>query len=295
MYKWKLEIFEKKSFSRDIIAADFHMDLSIVSFQLLSKSRPHPENEPHYRTFDFYSISHLIGGQGVFWYNEKMTVVHPGQAVIICPGVVHDYFGFNEYYIEDGIDFTGPLADYLHEKGLLQGGIIELGKERCLDKIIHNHISLDFRAKIRAKLELVDFLLKLPVPDSSKAKDEQFGRLDKLIRMIYNDPVKWWTVTEMAEFCKLSQVQFRRVFQRQVGVSPKHFIDEVKLKAAAQKLQYTNMTLSQLAEQFNYKDQFHFSRRFKDIFGITPAKYRSGIHDAYRNYKKRTESADTNK
>jgi AraC-like DNA-binding protein len=274
MYKRKLEIFEQKVFSKDIIATDFHMDLSIVSFQLLAKCRPHPKNEPHYRTFDFYSISHLVGGQGVFWDNEKMTIVHPGQAVIICPGMVHDYFGFNEYYIEDGIDFTGPIADYLHEKGLLKSGIIDLGKERCLDKAIHNHISLDFRAKIRAKLELINLLLKLPSPDSNKVKDEQLGRLDKLIRMIYNNPEKWWTVAEMADICKLSQVQFRRVFKYQVGVTPKRFIDEVKLKAAAQKLQYTDMSLTQLAEQFNYKDQFHFSRRFKELFGITPAKYR---------------------
>ena len=275
MHKLNPEIIENKNLSTNLISKDFSIDLSIVSFQLLSKSCLRDNNKPLYRTFDFYSISHLIGGEGVFWYNGKMTIVHPGQAIIICPGAVHDYFGFNDYYIEDGIDFTGPLADYLHENNLLETGVVELGKKRCLDTIINDSISLGIKEKVNAKLKLIDLLVKLPSMGADKAKDEQFQQLDKLIRMIYNEPEKWWTVSEMADFCNLSAVQFRRVFQRHVGASPKRFIDEVKLKAAAQKLQYTNMSLSKLASQFNYKDQFHFSRRFKDIFGITPAKYRS--------------------
>lgn len=275
MHKLNLEIIENKVLSTNLVSTGFSMDLNIVNFQLLSKSSLRNNNKPFYRTFEFYCISHLIGGEGVFWYNDKMTIVHPGQAIIICPGEVHDYFGFNDYYIEDCIDFTGLLADYLHENNLLETGVVELGKKRCLDTIINDSISLGIKEKINAKLKLIDLLVNLPSVGADKAKDEQFQQLDKLIRMVYNEPEKWWTVSEMAEFCKLSEVQFRRVFQRHVGTSPKRFIDEVKLKAAAQKLQYTNMSLSNLASQFNYKDQFHFSRRFKDIFGITPAKYRS--------------------
>ena len=275
MHKLNLEIIENKVLSTNLVSTGFSMDLNIVNFQLLSKSSLRNNNKPFYRTFEFYCISHLIGGEGVFWYNDKMTIVHPGQAIIICPGEVHDYFGFNDYYIEDCIDFTGLLADYLHENNLLETGVVELGKKRCLDTIINDSISLGIKEKINAKLKLIDLLVNLPSVGADKAKDEQFQQLDKLIRMVYNEPEKWWTVSEMAEFCKLSEVQFRRVFQRHVGASPKRFIDEVKLKAAAQKLQYTNMSLSNLASQFNYKDQFHFSRRFKDIFGITPAKYRS--------------------
>jgi AraC-like DNA-binding protein len=275
MYKKKLQVRESKVLPDNLIATDFSIDLTVGNFQVMTKIPPRKKNEPRYRTFKFYCISHLIGGKGVLWHDDKMTVIHPGQAVIICPGAVHDYFGVNDYYIEDTIDFCGPLVDYLCARNLIKTGVAELGMERCLEPIINDIVSLDPETKIRAKLRFIDILLKLSTSTNESSNHEQFWRFDELIRMIYNEPERWWTVKEMAEFCNLSQVQFRRVFERHVGIQPKKFIDEVKLKAAAQKLQYTDLSIKQIADLFNYKDQFHFSRRFKSIFGVTPARYRT--------------------
>ena len=258
-----------------LIATDFSIDISIGNFQLMSKVPPRQENKPRYRAFNFYCVSHLIGGQGVLWHDDKMTVIHSGQAVIICPETVHDYFGVNDYYIEDTIDFCGPLADYLSARNLIKTGVFDLGMDRYLEPIIGDIVSLNPETKIRAKLRFIELLLKLGGSATDSENHEQFWRLDKLIRMIYNEPERWWTVKEMAEFCNLSQVQFRRVFERHVGISPKRFVDEVKLKAAAQRIQYTSLSIKQVSDLFNYKDQFHFSRRFKELFGVTPTKYRA--------------------
>lgn len=275
MHKKKPLIMERKALPKNLTDADFSLDISIVNFRSGWKNNPHAVDTPFYRTFDFFCISHLLEGQGAFWHDEQMNVIHPGQAILICPGFIHDYFGLEDFYVEDTIDFTGPCADYLYKSGIITSGVVDLGAERHIDSIIHDNVSLDPRLKIRAKLNLIDLLLRIQPPAIVESDDKRFQRFDKLIRMIQLEPERWWTVADMAEFCNLSQVQFRRIFQHHVGTSPKLFVDEVKLKSAATRLLHTDLTLSKIASQFNYKDQFHFSRRFKKVMGMSPAEYRN--------------------
>jgi len=275
MHKKNIIIKERKSLPRKLMAQDFSLDISLLNYRAMCCNTPRLVNEPFYRTFDFYCISHMVGGKGVFWHNDIMTEVHPGQAIIICPDFVHDFFGLGESYIEDTIDFTGTGADYFRQKGIITSGIISMGTERRLMSIINDYVSINPISQIHSKLNLINLLLETKSPHlNGKSDNKHYHAIDNLIRKVCLNPEKWWTVSEMAELCELSQVQFRRVFLYYSGKTPKNFIEEVKLKAAARKMLDCDHPICQLAQQFNYHDQFHFSRRFKKIFGINPSEYR---------------------
>ena len=56
---------------------------------------------------------------------------------------------------------------------------------------------------------------------------------------------------------------------------PKEYIEELKLRHAADILLSSDISIKDTARRFGYRDPFHFSRRFKLRFGVSPENYRS--------------------
>ena len=67
---------------------------------------------------------------------------------------------------------------------------------------------------------------------------------------------------------------FRRRFTREIGIAPARFRAERTIEAACHLLQYTGMAGAQIAERLGYADEYHFSRRFKQLRGETPTQFR---------------------
>ena len=78
------------------------------------------------RYFQYYSISHMYDGAGLFWLKDTdvCTEVQPGDFVIVTPQTVHRYGGWaGKSYCEDALIFSGPVADMLMRSGILSSGV----------------------------------------------------------------------------------------------------------------------------------------------------------------------------
>lgn len=81
-------------------------------------------------------------------------------------------------------------------------------------------------------------------------------------------------VSELAEAVKLSEIQFRRKFKQEFGVTPQQFILRARLQAAGHLLRRGNKPIAILASESGFSDQSYFTRQFKQYFGETPLQYR---------------------
>lgn len=229
------------------------------------------------RYFEFYGFSHLIRGRGWFFSEDsgKLEEFEPGCGVMTCPGFVHDYAGLNSEYVEDSIVFAGPLADTLADAGIISSGIVDVGRERRLLPVIELAMDPAPRSQLAANIELQSFLLDIFRKNALRRhSDENSSSIDVLVNEIKRNPARWWTLPEMASFCNLSKNQFRRVFRERTGINPKKYVDEIKITHAAGMLCSSDATVADVAESFSYSDPFHFSRRFKEITGLSPENYR---------------------
>ncbi len=232
-----------------------------------------PPYEP--RHFEFYCISHLIKGCGWYWIPGKpLEIFEEGKAVMVTPRFTHCYSGHNVNYVEDTICFTGIIADCLFKAGILNDGIIEMGKARRLLPIIEKASDPSRDSQIAANIELQNLIVELYFENRNVKEKEKYPFIKSLIEEIKNSREKWWTVSEMAEFCSLSEAQFRRVFYAHTGTSPKDYVDRLKIMNAAESLSYSTGSIAEIARNFGYSDPFHFSRRFKQITGLSPENYR---------------------
>lgn len=228
------------------------------------------------RYFEFYCISHLINGRGFLWTPDApVKEFGPGQAVMTTPGTIQCYGGYNDCYDEDTVCFTGSVADGLARCGVLKCGIFNLGKARKLIPIIDLAHDPSEKSQILANMALQNLLFEVYRDKIVSEEDGgRHGAFEELIQGIKDGPSKWWTVEEMAAFCNMSPTHFNRTFKRYTGLSPKTYVDRLKIQMAAERIANTDESLSQVAEFFGYTDPFHFSRRFKQMAGDSPANYR---------------------
>ena len=81
------------------------------------------------------------------------------------------------------------------------------------------------------------------------------------------------TVKAVAEHCLVSEVYLRKLFERELHVSPFRKITEMRM-TRAKMLVDEKRPLKEIAIMIGYSDVFQFSRAYKRHFGYSPTKFR---------------------
>jgi len=81
-----------------------------------------------------------------------------------------------------------------------------------------------------------------------------------------------WPIGEMAAAAGMSERAFRTAFHEVTGLSPKTFYDHTRLTLAEEMLKLGAHNVSEIAGRLGYSSPFHFSKAFKQKYGIPPAR-----------------------
>jgi AraC-like DNA-binding protein len=252
-----------------------HDQYGLWIFRLMRRRRTPSKPAVQPRTFDFYGFCHLTNGKGWYWTGgDSVREVLPGQGILTFPGFRHDYGGYDTFFEEDALSFTGPVADHLRQAGILHNGIVELGSARRLLPVIEAAADPSHDSQIRANMALQNLLVDLHFEHLQTPATRDYPEIDRLIRTLRDHPDRIWTVESMADFCNLGLTRFRIVFRKRTGHSPKEFIDRERIQQACEMLCTSRRAIVAIATRIGYADPCHFSRRFKEIIGLSPKAYR---------------------
>lgn len=67
------------------------------------------------------------------------------------------------------------------------------------------------------------------------------------------------------------------LFHKNLQISPGEYIRRIKLQESKQMIRENNLNFTQIASELHYSTVHHFSRQFKDKFGITPTEYAKSV------------------
>ncbi len=81
-------------------------------------------------------------------------------------------------------------------------------------------------------------------------------------------------IEDLAAACQLSISRFRSVFTSLLGVSPRGHLQVRRMRKAEQLLLGGEEKIRQVAFSAGWADEFHFSRIFKRLHGVSPLAYR---------------------
>ena len=85
------------------------------------------------------------------------------------------------------------------------------------------------------------------------------------------------TVPLLAEKVEVSPSYLTALFHKNLQISPGEYIRRVKLQESKQMIRENSMTFTEIAAALQYSTVHHFSRQFKEKFGITPTEYARSV------------------
>lgn len=94
------------------------------------------------------------------------------------------------------------------------------------------------------------------------------------------------TTEMLAEICHMSPSQFRQNFKKCLGVSPRRYVDNLRLSKSCQLLLETELSILDIALQCGYNSLSSYNSHFTARYGESPTKWKK----ARRNIKKRNYS-----
>ena len=67
------------------------------------------------------------------------------------------------------------------------------------------------------------------------------------------------------------------LFHKNLQISPGEYIRRIKLQESKQMIRENNLNFTEIAAELQYSTVHHFSRQFKEKFGITPTEYAKSV------------------
>lgn len=83
------------------------------------------------------------------------------------------------------------------------------------------------------------------------------------------------SVPALAGRAAMSERNFQRVFTRELGKSPKHYVEEIRLEAVRRKLERSTQGMEEIAAACGYNSADVMGRSFVRQLKVTPAEYRA--------------------
>ncbi len=111
------------------------------------------------------------------------------------------------------------------------------------------------------------------LPDRAR---EQFLQCKALLD---SDPVRFRSLAEVAAETGLARPRLFRLFRRYQGSTPYQYLLRQKMNVAAHDLIGTDRLVKEVAAMAGFGDPLHFSRVFRSVHGISPARLRASLRE----------------
>lgn len=95
------------------------------------------------------------------------------------------------------------------------------------------------------------------------------------IEQNFQNPV---TIEQLAASCGLNRSYFGKIFHESIGKSPQEFLISYRMTKAAELLKLTTLSIADVGNAVGYENQLHFSRAFKNTYGVSPRQWRNEHH-----------------
>lgn len=188
--------------------------------------------------------------------------------------LVCGHFAFDQEARHPLIDALPPyihLTSYADRSGSwLENTIRMIGNEAGRDLPGGDIIALKLAEIIFAQA-LRTYLSTTSAPGLTGFADP---RLARALTALHAEPSRDWTLEDLAAAAGMSRTAFAEKFAESMSVTPMAYLTRWRMLLARARLKETPETVPAIAEDVGYRSEAAFSRAFKKIFGIPPARYR---------------------
>ena len=275
-----------RNFIFSVFPSENFVDLCLYQFGLEQCAPAHsfgPAARNH------YLFHYVISGSGTLKIHdeqgaEKDCEISAGQGFMIFPGEITTYIAspqtpweytwieFDGLHAKESVEIAG-LSPYnpvyhSHSDEIRENMVNEMlyivhhKNETPLCLIGHLYLFLDSLMRSAAHMHR---------PTPNKLRDFYLKEAISFIEQNFQNNI---SVEDIAENCGLNRSYFGKIFKDSVGKSPQEFLIHYRMIKATELLRMTKKSVQEIGNAVGYPNALHFSRAFKNVYGLSPRSWR---------------------
>ncbi len=230
-----------------------------------------------------YTLIYALSGCVHAVVEGRDLALSPGELVLCGPEQFHMLYaqeGESPCFLQaifdgQGID-AALIADPIRPEDPLNAALAQLVKEAqrpdsFSEKMVFSLLSVVVLSLCR---RVSAAPASLPAPRPQQGENEIIRRAQQYISHHIREKL---SVTLVAARIDLSPSYMTALFHKHLAISPGEYIRRAKLQESKRLIQEGTMNFTEIASALEYSTVHHFSRQFKEHFGITPTQYAKSI------------------
>lgn len=258
------------------------------------------QNTTKLHEHNFNELVIVFEGEGTHYTTNEKYHISQGDIFLIKPGTKHGYNNtknlkiINLLYLPQQLNLSfydlsnspGYHALFEVEPAMRQQhgfkGRLHLssGKLEYIKKLIHSIDKELNSAKPEALFMAVSYFMQIiGILSRSYTKTEipeqmEILSLSEVITHIESNYQHKITIADLTKKAFMSEITLYRMFKKAFNMSPVNYIISVRISAAREMLNNSNLSISEIAWKTGFPDSNYFSRAFKKLTGLSPRLYR---------------------
>lgn len=239
-------------------------------------------------SFDWLLI-YTTGGSGLYRSDGRHLRSRAHDVMLYRPGVFQDYEIAPEAGTWDLLyaHFL-PRAEWTHwlDWPELAPGFMGL---HLADATLRRRVLARWRDLIRLNASsrphgrelalnaLEEVLLWCDTLNPRRSSPQPDPRVSKAMDYLTSHLAEPFSEDKLARAAGLSPSRLRHLYRLQAGDSPRHFLEQQRLRRARDLLALSRRTIAEIALETGFQNPFYFTLRFKKAIGESPRDYRKRI------------------
>ena len=232
---------------------------------------------------DYYVIGFVEAGVQAYSYRGARHLTPAGQIFLVNPGEPHTgeaatHGGYVYRTVYPRVALMRQVAAEVTIRNALPfftGAVIR--DESLRERLLRFHYAVaEGAATLSVESTLIDALAHLIRRHADDRRSRACGlnertavrKAREYIEAHYHADVSLW---ELATLVHLSPFYFARAFQKEVGLPPHAYLENVRVKRARELL-LRGVAITDVSAAVGYADQSHLTNRFKRLLGMTPGQ-----------------------
>ncbi|MGI8331247.1 helix-turn-helix domain-containing protein [Actinomadura scrupuli] len=226
----------------------------------------------------------IVCAEGRGWCDlpAGRRAVHPGQALVLPPGVPHTYGAadgdpWTIWWLHlAGSDVRELLAAARVDAERPVVGVGDVYRAVALiDESLRRMQGDDSAASMQAAAGAAWHLLALLAADRTGTTSGGHDPVRQAREYLHDHVGTRVGVAELAALARLSPSHFAALFRKATGVGVLKYQTRLRMSRARELLDTTDLPIATIARRLGYQDPFYFSRQFHAAHGVPASTYRA--------------------
>lgn len=241
---------------------------------IISSSKKHIDGSFSEHGHEFFEIEYIIKGNGAYYVDGKEYQIEDRMLFFISPSNFHSIKECDADIIN--VMFSCELCDSRALFVLFASGKNPVVHFSDKESVLIEQLLLEITASSETDYQL-QFLRCVLYKLSSVIKGESqktASHIQSAIIYILENFRSNLTLEGAARYVGLVPAYLSSLFQREMGINFKTYLDNLRFDYVVKLLLFTNHSILEICSESGFSDYSNFTRRFKKRYGCTPKEFR---------------------